>query len=134
VARRLILDTSVLVDAERDGDALERVVEDTDDLAVAALTVAEMKVGVRLAKGRRRAERERFVAEILDAVSVETYDLEVAEAHASLLVHTRREGSPRGSHDLIIAATAVARGRQVVTIDRGGFADLPGVEAVDPVD
>jgi predicted nucleic acid-binding protein len=34
--------------------------------------------------------------------------------------------------DLIIAATALARGRIVVTADRGGFGDLPG-EAVRPV-
>jgi predicted nucleic acid-binding protein len=57
---------------------------------------------------------------------------EVAEAHATLPAHTRKSGTPRGLHDLIIAATALARGRRVVTLDRGGFADLPGVSVVDP--
>jgi len=89
--------------------------------------VAELRVGVQLAKGRRRERRERFLAAVLDAVAVEPYDLEVAEAHASLLAHVRRAGTPRGAHDLIIAATAQARERQVVTSDRAGFADLPGV-------
>jgi tRNA(fMet)-specific endonuclease VapC len=42
-------------------------------------------------------------------------------------VAVRRAGRPRGAHDLIIAATAVATGRIVVTADGDGFADLPGV-------
>lgn len=89
--------------------------------------MAELKVGVQLAKGRRRERRERFVAAVLDVVSIEPYDLEVAEAHAALLAHVRETGKPRGAHDLIIAATARAQDRQVVSFDRSGFAELPGV-------
>ena len=103
------------------------MIDDGDDVAVAALTVAELKVGVQLAKGRRRDKRERFVAAVLDAVSIEPYDLDVAEAHAALLGHVRREGRPRGAHDLIIAATARARERQVVSSDQTGFVELSGV-------
>jgi tRNA(fMet)-specific endonuclease VapC len=116
-----------LVDAERKGDALGGAIDDGDDVAVAAITVAELRVGVQLAKGRTREKRERFVAGILEAVSVEPYDLDVAEAHAALLAHVRRTGTPRGAHDLIIAATARARERQVVSADRTGFVELPGV-------
>jgi tRNA(fMet)-specific endonuclease VapC len=103
------------------------VIDDGDDVSVAAITVAELRVGVRLARGRRRGARERFVAAVLDAVSIEPYDVEVAEAHAVLLAHVRRAGTPRGAHDLIIAATARARERQIVSLDRSGFAELPGV-------
>lgn len=116
-----------MVDAERGGDSLADVIDDGDDVAVAAITVAELKVGVQLAKGGRRDTRERFVAAVLDAVSVEPYELDVAEAHAALLAHVRRTGTPRGAHDLIIAATARARERQVVTADQAGFVELPGV-------
>jgi tRNA(fMet)-specific endonuclease VapC len=117
----------VLVDAERGGNSLGEAIGDGDDVAVAAITVAELQVGVQLAKGRRREKREHFMAAILEAVSVEPYDLEVAEAHAALLAHVRRKGTPRGAHDLIIAATARARDRQVVSFDQRGFAQLPGV-------
>jgi tRNA(fMet)-specific endonuclease VapC len=124
---RLILDTSTLIEAERgEGDLLESL-NDVDDVAISAITVAELRVGVGLTKGRRRANRELFVASVLDAISIEPYDLEVAEAHAQLMVHVRRAGTPRGAHDLIIAATALARDREVVTLDRRGFGDLPGV-------
>lgn len=123
----MILDTTVLVDAERGGDSLTEVIDDGDDVAIAAITVAELRVGVRLAKGRRREKRERFVAAVLDAVSIESYDLHVAEAHAALLAHVRRAGTPRGTHDLIIAATARAQARHVVSSDQKAFAGLPDV-------
>jgi tRNA(fMet)-specific endonuclease VapC len=116
-----------LIDAERRGDSLGKAIDDADDVAVAAITVAELRVGVQLAKGRRREKRERFVAAVLDALSIEPYDLEVAEAHATLLAHVRRMGKPRGAHDLIIAATALAQERHVVSSDRAGFEGLPGV-------
>jgi tRNA(fMet)-specific endonuclease VapC len=85
-----------LVDAERGGDSLEEVIDDGDDVAVAAITVAELRVGVQL-------------------------------AHADLLAYVRRTETPRGAHDLIIAATARAQERQVVSADQSGFAGLPGV-------
>ncbi len=119
-----------MVDAERGGSALDEAIGDSDDVAVAAITVAELRVGVQVAKGRRRDKRERFVRAVLEAVSIEPYDLEVAEAHAVLLAHVRRVGAPRGAHDLIIAATARAQEREVVSLDRSGFAELPGVSLV----
>ena len=92
------------------------------------MTAAELLVGVELADPKRKRPREQFVNAILDTVSIETYDLSIARAHASLLAHTRREGQTRGAHDLLIAATARATERVVVTADRRGFTDLPGVE------
>ena len=118
----------MLVDAERDGaGALDRLVGDEDDVAIAAITVAELAVGVELANEKHRRHREAFAAAVLEAVSVEDYDTDVARAHGALLAHTRRSGRPRGAHDLIIAATARVRGREVVSTDRDGFADLPQV-------
>lgn len=130
----MILDTTVLIDAERGGDSLAAAINDNDDVAVAAITVAELRVGVQMAKGARRKKREQFVTAVLDAVAIEPYDLQVAEAHAALLAHVRRKGSPRGAHDLIIAATARARDREVVSFDRSGFVDLPEVSVGDLLD
>jgi tRNA(fMet)-specific endonuclease VapC len=132
---RLILDTTVLVDAEREGlAALEALVGDSDDVAIAAITAAELAVGVELADGKRRKTREAFVAAVLEAIAVEDYDLDVARAHGALLAHTQRDGRPRGAHDLIIAATARARSREVVSADLDGFAGLPEVALRNPLD
>ncbi len=96
-------------------------------MAIAAITVAELTVGVEFADERHREQREAFSEAVLEAVSVEDYDTDVARAHGALLAHTRRSGQPRGAHDLIVAATARARGRKVVSADKAGFADLPQV-------
>jgi tRNA(fMet)-specific endonuclease VapC len=124
----LIFDTTVLIGAERRRQALDQLVADDDDVAIAAVTAAELLVGVELADDRRRPVREAFVADLLSAVTVESYDLAVALDHAVLLAHVRRTGLPRGAHDLLIAATARTRSRTVVTADAEGFRDLPGVD------
>jgi len=124
---RLILDSTVIIAAERSVKVLNQLISDDDDVAIAAVTAAEMLVGVELADDARRASRTAFVRSVLNTIPVEEYDLDVARAHAPLLAHTRRTGRPRGAHDLIIAATAIARERIVVSADVTAFHDLPGV-------
>lgn len=100
---------------------------DDDDVAIAAITAAELLVGVELASKKRRERRLALVERILASVPVEVYDLAAARAHASLLAHTRRTGEARGAHDLVIAATGVASDRVVVSADAQAFERLPGV-------
>ncbi len=119
----------MLVAAERVGSTLDAVVADEDDVAIAAITAAELLVGVELASKERREARREFVERILRSVPVEAYDLAVARAHASLLAYTRGAGVPRGAHDLIIAATAVASDRTVVSADASAFDGLPGLRS-----
>ena len=125
---RLLFDTTFLIDAERTGDDLEDAIDDSDDVAIAAVTIAELRVGALLATGRRKAARSAYVDDVVATIPVLDYDVEVAEAHAELLVEVRSQGRPRGAHDLIIAATAKASDRTVISTDRTAFRDLPGVE------
>jgi tRNA(fMet)-specific endonuclease VapC len=124
---RVILDTTVLVSAERSRKHLDAVLGDDDDVVIAAITAAELLVGVHLADETNRDRRAAFVDAVLDAIPIEDYDLTAARSHAELLAHTRRAGRPRGSHDLLIAATARATNRTVITDDVDAFTDLPGV-------
>ena len=103
------------------------MVADEDDVVIAAITAAELLVGVELADRRHKRSRRAFVDSLLAAIPVEPYDLQVARVHAELLAHTRTTGRARGAHDLIIAATARAHTRSVATADTNGFSDLPGV-------
>jgi tRNA(fMet)-specific endonuclease VapC len=128
----LILGTSILIAVERRGRRLDAIIDDKDDVAIAAVTAAELLVGVELASGRRRSARKAFVDTLLQTVPLEPYDMDVARAHAGLLAWTRRSGRQRGAHDLIIAATALARERVVITADTGGFDGLPLVSIRSP--
>ncbi len=123
----LLLDTTFLIDAERGGVELDDAIGDDDDVAIAAVTVAELLAGVRLASGKRRKARQAYVDEIIESLSIVACDRYVAVEHTDLLVAVRDKGRPRGAHDLLIAATARATDRTVVTADQQAFADLPGV-------
>lgn len=126
----LLLDTTFLIDAERQHLDLDDTIGDDDDVAIAAITVAEMLVGVKLASGERRAAREAFTNDVIASIPIIAYDTAVATEHAELLAAVRKAGRPRGAHDLLIAATARATERTVVTADLNAFAGLPGVVTV----
>jgi predicted nucleic acid-binding protein len=131
VGRRLILDTNVLIAYER--ATIDRVALDHDELAVAAITIAEYRVGIELAgTAERAAARARALAAIIGVVDVLDYTDTTAAHHARLMAHVRRTGTPRGAHDLIIAAHATETGRTVLTGDiKARFAGLPGVLAMN---
>lgn len=124
---RILLDTTYLIDTERSGNGLDETIDDDDDVAIAAVTVAELRVGALLASGKRREARMAYVDDVIQSIPIVNYDLEVAESHAELLVAVRSQRKPRGAHDLIIAATALATDRLIVTADQGAFIDLPGI-------
>lgn len=131
MARRLIVDTGVLVTSERGIQSLDRVVSDDDDLVIAAITVAELHTGIALADNQHRGARTQYLVNVLEHLPVVLYDLSTAEAHGRLLAHVHRSGTQRGAHDLIIAATALATKRIILTTDHNAhFDDLPGVECI----
>ncbi len=132
MGRRLILDTNVLIGYER--GAIDRAALDADELAVAAVTIAEYRVGIELTDTpARAADRARALVAITSAVEVLDYTEATAACHARLIAHARRAGTPRGAHDLIIAAHAVQTDRIVLTYDaKAHFAGLPGVSVLEP--
>ncbi|MCX4670207.1 PIN domain-containing protein [Streptomyces sp. NBC_01381] len=130
MARRLILDTGLLIRSERDGGALAGLLNGDDDITIAAITLAELQLGVELADDARRTRRQEFVDGVRALIPIEDYTADVARVHARLLAHVRREGKPRGAHDLIIAATAATTARELLTTDgKAAFDDLPGVRS-----
>jgi tRNA(fMet)-specific endonuclease VapC len=97
-------------------------------VAVAAITVSELLVGAYLANTHaRRQERESIVASILDDLEPIPFDLAIARVHAELVAQMRRGGVTIGAHDLQIAATALAGGHEVVTVNTRDFERVPNL-------
>ena len=131
MARRLILDTGVLIASERDRSTLSKIITEDDDLVIAAITVAELRTRIELAGPAQRADRSDFLIRVLETLPVEPYDVTTAEAHGRLLAHVHRSGKQRGAHGLIIAATALTSRRTILTHDRNAhFDELPDVECM----
>lgn len=125
-----LLDTAFLVDLERNVPGAVRLLDDDADVAIAAVTAAELMLGIELATDEHRDSRRDRVESVFRSVPVIDYDLGVAAVHASLLADVRRTGRPRGAHDLMVAATARRTGRTVVSADRSAFTALAGVEVL----
>lgn len=95
MARRLILDTNTLIAYER--GEFDAASLDDDDLAIAAVTVAEFRTGIELADTpARAADRARVLAVITDTVTVLDYTARTAAEHARLIAHVRRTGTQIG--------------------------------------
>jgi predicted nucleic acid-binding protein len=125
-----LIDSSVVIAAERgalDLDSVLREHSDTD-FALSAITASELLHGVHRADSReRRSRREAFVETLLSRLPVIAFDLIAARAHAGLWAELAARGAVIGAHDLLIAATAISRGLDVVTRDERSFPRIPGL-------
>jgi tRNA(fMet)-specific endonuclease VapC len=129
MARRIILDTGVLIAVERGKLDVDTVLG-TDDAAIATITAMELLVGVERADEGRRQARAVHVEALLSSLPVEPYNLGVARVHAKLAVEAMAKGRPRSAYDMMIAATAAATNRILLTTDASaGFDQLTGVRA-----
>jgi len=134
VARRVILDTGVIIAFERGRLDIDAALG-ADDAAIASITAMELLVGVERAAGAHRRRRALHVEAVLSSVPIVDYTLDVARTHARLAAQAMSLGKPRSAYDMMIAATAVADGRTLLTTDGSAdFAGLPGlsIEAVRP--
>jgi tRNA(fMet)-specific endonuclease VapC len=129
MARRVILDTGVLISIERGKLDVDAVLG-ADDAAIAAITAMELLVGVERADAAHRESRAAHVEGLLSSLSTEPYDLAVARVHARLAVEAMSKGRPRSAYDMMIAATAATTNRVLLTTDaNAGFSELSGVRA-----
>ena len=100
MARRVILDTGVLIAIERgklDVDAVLGI----DDAAIAAITAMELLAGVERADEAHRQARAIRVEAILSSLPVEPYNVSIARVHARLAVEAMAKGTGkvRQRHD-----------------------------------
>lgn len=129
MARRVILDTGVIIAFERGTLDIDAVLG-ADDAAIATITAMELLVGVERADQAHKQRRSGHVEAILASLPVVDYTPEMARIHARLAVRAMSLGKARSAHDMMVAATAAAEGRVLLTTDASAeFADLPGVDA-----
>ncbi len=129
MARRIILDTGVLIAIERGQLDVDTAIG-ADDAAIAAITAMELLVGVERADDAHRQSRAVHVEALLSSLPIEAYSLGVARVHARLTVEAISTGRPRSAYDMMIASTAAAANRVLLTTDASaGFDQLTGVRA-----
>src|ERR1039457_2428037 len=129
MARRVILDTGVLIAIERGRLDVDAVLG-LDDAAIAAITAMELLVGVERADAVHRQARAVRVEAILSSLPVEPYNVGVARVHARLAVAGRERGRRRPKREMRPPPTAAAPSRILLPPAAGaGFDQLTGVRA-----
>ena len=126
----LILDTSVLIAAERQQYDLARFFEEHPDetFFLAAITVSELFHGVeRAPPGHRRDRRAKFVEAVLDEMEVIDFSDAVARRHAAVWADLEKAGRRLGAHDLLIAATALHCDHGLATLNTAEFRQVHGL-------
>jgi predicted nucleic acid-binding protein len=125
-----LIDSSVLIAWERGRLDLESRLGGSveEDFAISAVTASELLHGVhRATTPVQRSQREAFVEGLLSRLPVISFDLVAARIHARLAAELAVKGTLVGAHDLVIAATAMAKGHAVATRDERSFSRIPGL-------
>lgn len=137
---RFLLDTNIIsnVIKPRPSETLLSWMGDQidQDLAIASLTVAEIRRGILdLPAGKRRNELDAWFVgpqgpQSLFAGRVLPFDENASLLWAKLMADGKARGRPRSALDTIIAAVAQANGCVVVTANEK---DFEGVEILNPM-
>lgn len=126
----VLIDTTVLVNAERRGQSLDQAVGD-QDRAISVITASELLHGVHRAQsGAVRARRSAFVEHVISAIEPLPVTTAIARAHAETWAELEKDGNLIGAHDLWIAATALSHGMAVATANTRDFGRVPGLSVV----
>jgi predicted nucleic acid-binding protein len=126
-----LIDTSVLIQLERGGaDVPSRIrVSGDDAVFLSVVTASELLHGVWRAKDEgMRARRIALVEAILREFPLVDVDLAVARVHAQVWAEQQARGSMIGAHDLWIAATCIAHGFRIATVNVRDFERIPGLQ------
>lgn len=118
---RGLLDTSVFIALEQ-----QRTVEMAlpDEVAVSVITLAELELGVLLARDARvRSVRLRTLSSVRSVAVALPIDERTASAYSQLAAELLATGKKPRINDTWIAATAVVNGATVWTQD-SGFSDF----------
>lgn len=117
----LVVDTSALVAFERADSTFDRLLEEQghEVVALPAIVLAELLVGVRLLEDRRTADRKRSgIDQLLARVPLVEFGREIAQRWADLVAELRRRGELIPANDAQVAATALQLGFGVLVGDR----------------
>lgn len=131
----VVLDSSVLIAAEREGKNPRQVIEEIaaklgdTEATLSAVTVTELAHGIERAdSAMRRTTREFFLQELLSVISVEPVTTPIAIRAGRIDGSLHAKGLRVALADLLIGATALELGYSVVTHNVRHFEMIPNLE------
>ena len=131
----LILDSSVLITAERGAQSVGKLLREIKALTgptevmISAITVIEVAHGIWRANTPELAERRRvWLQEVFAAISVQPFTKEMGERAAKIDAESRKTGLVIPFADLQIGVTALELGYAIMTHNVRHFRMIPDLE------
>jgi tRNA(fMet)-specific endonuclease VapC len=133
----LILDSSVLIAADRSGrnarQALDEIAQRAagEDVAMSVVTLIKLAHGVARADSpQRKAMRQRFLYELTAAVPIHPVTVSIALRAGQIDGESAAKGLCVALADLLIGVTAMQLGYGVATGNLRHFQMVPGLQIV----
>ena len=127
----VIFDTSEIIALERDSRSADEIIHGREDepFGISVITVAELLHGVeRAGTQARKIKRQAFVEKVIESIPIFPLDTTMARIYARLWAALAAKGVIVGSHDLIIAATALSMDYTVITANMRDFGKIEGLK------
>ena len=127
----VILDRSVLIEAERRKAEIDKLTEDREEeiFGISVITVAELLHGLHRADStKRRLKRSAYVEKIIELFPIYAFETSIARIYAELWSDLSKKGIQIGAHDLIIGSTALSLGFSVATRNMRHFERIEGLK------
>ena len=133
----LILDSSVLITAERQGQnarqmltAISSTAGETE-IAISVVTLIELAHGAaRADTPERRAKRNQFIQELLTALPIHPITVPVALRTGQIDGENQARGVRLPLSDLLIGVTALELGYSIATANLRHFQMIPGLSVL----
>lgn len=133
----LILDSSVLIAAERKGSTARQALTEIarsvrgEDVALSVVTVLELMHGVvRADSPQRRSTRRQYLSELMISLPIHPVTVSVALRAGQMDGENAARGVCLALADLLIGVTALELGYRVATGNPRHFAMVPGLEII----
>jgi predicted nucleic acid-binding protein len=133
----LILDSSVVIAAERRGDTVEKLIEQVvgrvgdQDAALSAVGLTELIHAIyRAPTAELRMRRQSFIEELIDDLAVFPYTKETAIIAGRIDGEQQSQGVTIPFSDLLIGATALSLDFVLLTVNVRHFRLIPGLSMI----
>lgn len=129
---RYMLDTNVVIyimNGRSDRAFFEMTRHDRGEICIPAMAYAELCFG---AEGSNRKEESiRCLEKFLEGVEIVDFDAKAAKEYGRIRQFLKRQGTPIGDHDALIAAQANSLDLTLVTRNVRELSRVPGLEVAD---
>ncbi|MBN9427167.1 MAG: type II toxin-antitoxin system VapC family toxin [Burkholderiales bacterium] len=101
------------------------------EVGVPAIVVYELRYGLRRLPPEAAQARLQALDKLLRPLQVLAFDAACADQAATIRCALKREGTPIGPHDVLIAATALRHQARLVTRNAREFGRIAGLQIVN---